>query len=167
MVSLFSAGGISSVCSRMCRKGNMRFLFVVLLLICCGCGSSGPEIIPISTAKVNGSAFFNGKPLENYRVYFYVSSAAANEPATDRIKADGTFTLSVRQPGDGAIIGENTIWFSYDPELPEEIPGMETGKAPPPPTVKLPEKYLSADTSGLTVTVTDAGLTDYKIDLKN
>ncbi len=113
------------------------------------------------------SAFFNGKPLEDYRVFFYVKSAAANEPATDRIKADGTFTLSVRDPGDGAVIGENQIWFAYDPQLPEEIPGLETGKAPPPPKVKLPEKYLSAETSGLSVSVTDAGLQDYKIDLKD
>lgn len=138
----------------------------VLTLAAFGCGHSGPAIIPIDTAPVTGTATFEGKPLEDYRVYFYCEADAAKEPATDRIKADGSFTLSVRNPGDGAIIGSNKIWFSYDPPLPEEIPGQESGKAPPPPKVKLPEKYLSAETSGLAVEVPPSGLKDYKLDLK-
>lgn len=128
-----------------------------------GCG---PKVIPIQTAKVTGVAKFDGKPLENYRVFFYCDAAAANEPATGLVQKDGTFTLTVRNPGDGAIVGQNKIWFSYDPPLPEETPGMESGKAPPPPTVKLPAKYLNSSTSELSVEVTAAGLTDYLLDLK-
>lgn len=128
-----------------------------------GCGESGP--IPVETAPVTGSATYQGKPLENYRVFFYVSGDRAQEPATARIGADGLFSLSVREPDDGAVVGTNEIWFAYDPELPEEIPGMETGRAPPPPTVKLPEKYLDREKSGLTVDVPPDGLKDYKIEL--
>ena len=144
----------------------MRTVLFVLLAASIGCGESGREVIPITTASVTGTATFNGKPLENYRVFFYCASDGANEPATDRIKADGTFTLSVRTPGDGAIVGSNKIWFAYDPPLPEEIPGMEQGIAPPPATVKLPDKYLSGETSGLTVDVPESGLDNYSLELK-
>lgn len=143
-----------------------RLSGLVVVLMALGCGRSGPPIIPIDTATVTGNATFEGKPLEDYRVYFYCESGAAKEPATDRIKADGSFTLSIRKPGDGAIIGMNKIWFSYDPVMPEQQPGLETVVPLPPPKVKLPEKYLSAEKSGLSVEVTDSGLQDYKLDLK-
>ncbi len=139
---------------------------VCAILFSVGCTGSGPELIAIETSRVTGIATFGGKPLEDYRVYFYCDASAAKEPATDRIKADGSFDLSVRFPGDGAIVGMNKVWFSYDPQLPEEVPGMETGLAPPPAKVKLPEKYLSADSSGITVDVPAGGLTDHKLELK-
>ncbi len=145
------------------RLGSLAFL-VPLLLVGCS-GHYGPPIIPIDTAPVRGMATFQGKPLEDYRVFFYCKSGKAQEPASDRIKPDGSFSLSVRKPGDGAIIGLNEIWFAYDPELPPETPGMETGTPPPPPKVKLDKKYLSVETSGLTVEVTDEGLTDYRLEL--
>ncbi len=145
---------------------SARFLTIFLVLFSAGCSGSGPEIIPIETSRVTGIATFQGKPLEDYRVYFYCDAAAAKEPATDRIKPDGSFDLSVRFPGDGAIVGLNKVWFSYDPLLPEEVPGMETGLAPPPAKVKLPEKYLSADTSGITVDVPASGLADHNLELK-
>ena len=138
-------------------------LLCLFALFCVGCG---PKVIPIQTAKVTGVAKFYGKPLENYRVFFYCDTAAANDPATGLVQKDGTFTLTVRNPGDGAIVGPNKIWLTYDPPLPEETPGMESGKAPPPPTVKLPSKYLDSSTSGLSVEVTTAGLADYLLDLK-
>jgi len=139
---------------------------LIAILSVAGCGRSGPPIVPIDTAPVSGTAMFEGKPLEDYRVYFFCGTDAAKEPATDRIKADGSFSLSVRKPGDGAIIGSNKVWFSYDPVLPEETPGLESGKAPPPPKVKLPDKYLDGEKSELTVEVPAAGLKDYKLDLK-
>jgi hypothetical protein len=122
-----------------------RLCGLVVVLFSLGCGYSGPPIIPIDTAPVNGIATFEGKPLEDYRVYFYCASDAAKEPASDRIKPDGSFSLSVRKPGDGAIIGTNKVWFRYDPVLPEQTPGLETAVNIPPPKVKLPEKYLDGE----------------------
>jgi hypothetical protein len=135
------------------------------LLIAAGCGSSGPEIIPIETAPVTGVATFDGKPLENYRVYFYAADNPAQEPATARIAADGTFSLSVREPDDGAIIGKNQVWFSYDPPVPEQVPGYETPYDLPKPSVELPEEYLNQQKSPLSVDVPEDGLADYKIEL--
>lgn len=146
-------------------KENMtRFVFLLTILaMLLGCGGG---LVPIKTAKVTGTATFNGKPLEDYKVYFYCDQAEAKEPATGIVKADGTFTLGVRVAGDGAIVGANKIWLTYDPPVPEQPAGMELAWNPPPPKVKLPEKYMSMDTSGLTVDVPPSGIADYKIDLK-
>lgn len=144
-----------------------RVFFGVLVGVAAlGCGDHGPTPVTIQTAPVSGTANYEGKPLEDYRIFFFNMGDAAQEPATDRIKADGSFTLSVRQPGDGAIIGMNQVWLKYDPELPPEVPGQESGTPPPPPKVKLPEKYLDRKTSGITVDVPAEGLKDYKLDLK-
>ena len=142
----------------------MRF---VLLLVCfsvffVGCG---PTIIPIVTAPVEGKATFQGKPLKNYRVFFYCEKDAAHEPSTGLVQEDGTFTLTVRKPGDGAIVGTNRVWLTYDPPLPEEIPGMESGAAPPKATVDLPTKFNSADTAQITVEVRKEGLRGYVLNL--
>jgi hypothetical protein len=115
---------------------------------------------------VTGTATFEGQPLEDYRVYFYCATAPAPEPATGRVAEDGTFSLSVRTPDDGAMIGSNKVWLAYDPILPVEIPGQETGTPPPPPKVKLPAKYLSMEASEITVEVPKEGLKDYKLELK-
>lgn len=137
-------------------------LLVSALATLPGCG---PSITPIDTAPVSGTATFNGKPLKDYRVFFYNETAAAPEPANGLVQADGSFTLSVREPGDGAMIGPNKIWLTYDPKLPDEVPGMETGLPPPKPSVVLPKKFNSATTSGLMVEVPKEGLKDYKIEL--
>lgn len=144
----------------------MRFTVwgISAVLIAAGCGDS--EIIPIETAPVTGTATYKGKPLENYRIFFYASGDRAQEPATGRIDADGRFSLSVREADDGAIVGKNEIWFAYDPPLPEQVPGMEVPFDIPPPSVKLPEKYLDREQSELTVEVPTEGLRDYKIELQ-
>jgi len=131
--------------------------------ILAGCGE---KLVPIKTAKVSGTATFNGKTLENYKVYFYCDQSDAKEPSTGIVKADGAFSLGVRTAGDGAIVGSNKVWLTYDPPVPEQTAGLEVAWNPPPPKVKLPEKYMTMETSGLSVDVPSSGLVDYKIDLK-
>jgi hypothetical protein len=135
---------------------------VVVVFFLAGCGSG---IIPIQTAQVNGTATFEGEPLENYRVFFFCDDAKAQEPATGLVQADGSFVLSVRKPGDGAIVGTNKVWLTYDPPLPEEVPGMESGTPPPPAKVKLPEKFMSSAQSEIVVEVPKGGLKDYRLTL--
>ena len=136
---------------------------LVLTIVCAGCG---PKIIPIETAHVSGIATFEGKPLENYRVFLYCETDEAMEPATGIVTADGSFTLSVRKSGDGAIVGNNKVWLTYDPPMPEQVPGRETAWTPPSPKVKLAKKFMTSGTSGLTVEVPSSGITNYKLDLK-
>lgn len=144
----------------------VRFIILGLLTVLVASACGDPALIPIETAPVTGVATYQGKPLESYRVFFYSSEHPAQEPATGLIGPDGRFSLSVRKADDGAIVGPNQVWFVYDPELPEEVPGMETGTPPPPPKVKLPAQYLDRHKSGLTVEVPPEGLKDYKLDLK-
>lgn len=118
-------------------------------------------MVPIETAPVTGVATYEGKPLEDYRVYFYRSDHPAQEPATARIDAEGKFTLSVRESDDGAIIGLNQVWFSYDPPIPPTDEPYDL----PEPKVKLPEEFLKRETSNLTVDVPKEGLEGYKIEL--
>lgn len=143
----------------------MRWMLPSLatVVIAIGCDQGPP---PIQTAPVSGTATYQGKPLEEYRVFFYISGGASQEPATGRVGPDGKFTMGVREPGDGAIVGLNQVWVKYDPEKPEQIPGKEVPFVPPPPKVKIPEKYTSRDTSGITVEVPPEGLENYKLELE-
>ncbi|MFM7928083.1 MAG: hypothetical protein ACKO9Q_10260 [Pirellula sp.] len=125
-----------------------------------GCGDG---LIPIKTAPVDGVVKFDGKAPENYRIYFYCEQAAAKESSSALIASDGTFRVTTRVQGDGAIVGLNQIWFSWDPPVP---PSDSEEWNPPTPTLKIPEKYLSRESSGLSVEVTNSGLKDYSIDLK-
>ncbi len=112
------------------RIGAWLLLIGTVTLVSC---KEGP--IPIETAPVSGTATLNGKPLEDYRVSFYLMGHPAQEPSIGRVDANGRFTLTTRELNDGAMIGKNEVWLTYDPELPEEIPGRETGTPPPPPKV--------------------------------
>lgn len=143
----------------------MRWIGIALFvsLATTGC-NEGP--IPIVTAPVSGTATYEGKPLENYRVFFYIPGDAAQEPASGRVDANGNFTLTVREPGDGAIVGQNQVWLKYDPPLPEMEPGVDAPIVVPPPTIKIPEKYLDRFKSELSVDVPPEGLKDYTIALE-
>lgn len=125
-----------------------------------------PDPIPIETAPVTGTVTYQGQPLEDYRVYFYASDHPAQEPATARIDHAGRFSLSVREPDDGAILGINEVWFAYDPELPMQTPGLETPFELPPPKVRLPEKYLDRERASLTIEVTAQGINDLALNLQ-
>ncbi|HVJ66653.1 MAG TPA: hypothetical protein VM510_01645 [Caulifigura sp.] len=135
-----------------------------LLLLIAGC-DNGPKIIPIDTAPVTGTATFQGKPLEDYRIYFYAKEHAAQEPAVGRADKDGKFALSIRDR-QGAIIGPNQVWLIYEPHMPDQVPGLEKAIPVPPAKVDLPQKFRSADTSGLVIEVPKEGLHNYKLELK-
>ena len=140
-----------------------RVILSLCLLSVLGCGNG---LTPITTAKVTGKATFGGKPLEDYQVTLYCEDGKAQEPATGLVKADGSFVMGVRKEGDGAIVGKNKVWLTYAPQMPEMPPGKEGSWTPPPAKVKLPQKYLSAETSGLTIDVPSSCLADYNLDLK-
>jgi hypothetical protein len=99
-------------------------------------------------------------------VFFYAMGHPAQEPSTGRVAADGTFEMSVRQPGDGAIVGTNQVWVKYDPDLGEQDPDKGGWQPLPPPKVKVPDKYQSAETSGIVVEVPPEGLTEFKLELQ-
>jgi hypothetical protein len=110
-----------------------------------GCGDGRPERVPVS-----GKVLIDGKPLEtgNIRVY-----AAANRAASGRIEPDGSFKLSTYELGDGVVPGTHAV-------------SVTGAKLLNPKTMRwyAPKKFSSAETSGLTLEVTEA-TNEAKIDL--
>ena len=140
------------------------FLLPVLALAV-GCGEGAPEgSIVEGIVPVSGMATYQGKPLQDYAIYF---GDGKTRPSAGMVNADGRFTLTTNKEGDGAPVGTHKVWFSYSPPAPPTPPGQEEVDAPVlPPSVKLPAKYTNMKTTDVTVEVPQTGLTDYKIELK-
>ncbi len=142
-------------------KNSMVWRIALLSLLCSvavGCGSSGPETSPVS-GKVT---YKDGSPVPGGTIVF----SKDNMEVTGAIKPeDGTYTLTTAKEGDGAPPGDYQVYFRQ----PNEASGGEPagdgtalpGEAPLGEPAKIiekklfPQKYLAADTSGLTYTVKD------------
>lgn len=144
----------------------MRRLALILVLPSIFLAGCGDDLVPIQTAPVSGKATYNGKPLTGYTVYFFVPGGAAEVPAVGDVGPDGAFTLGVRDEGSGAIVGLNQVWVKFTPEVPDNSAKGPVNTVPPPkPKVKIPKKYTSRATSGLTVEVPPEGLQSYELTL--
>lgn len=134
------------------------------LVLFTGCG--GGEERP-ATAPVTGSVMYNGEAIAGATVSFWTEGAS--RAATGVTKADGTFSLSMFDPNDGAIPGEHTITVvkveagaepasTTDAMLndPTAMAGMaaEGGAGgPKAPESLIPEKYSKKESSPLKETV--------------
>lgn len=127
-------------------------------LMLVGCGSSGPEMAPVS-----GTVSYNGEPLKKGMIAF-VSSDPARQNATAMIGPDGSYTLQTIEPGDGAQVGDYTVTVT-DVATEEILDYIPKGK-PAAKTSTLPDKYGNPDTSGVKVTV-QSGSNTIPIELKD
>ncbi|WP_437192345.1 hypothetical protein [Planctomicrobium sp. SH527] len=117
-----------------------------------------------STVSASGTLSYQGKPLEFHQVYF---STEGHRPATGISDADGKFSLGTNQQGDGAAPGSHKVFLVYvGPPSTNPEAGITDFTPPPPPKVKIPQKYHRAETSGLVVEIPKGGTSDLKIDLK-
>lgn len=135
----------------------------VLLLAAIGC--SGPVDERPKTAKVRGKVTYNGKPVEGAVVSFV--SDDVPRAATGKTDANGEFTLTTYEPGDGAIIGTYKVAITkpageaaaddagYDPDNPNPQYEKQMEKTEPAGKSEIPAKYADPKTSGLTATVED------------
>src|SRR5437763_1042435 len=121
---------------------SLRSVLIYLLplsLTLAGCQGSGASV---STYEVKGRILLaNGKPLTAGRVTF-VAADGLKPPASGDIGSDGTFALSTRDPGDGAVPGPYKVHI--------EPAGGTTRRASRP---VFPLKYIDEDSSGLAVTI--------------
>jgi hypothetical protein len=125
------------------------------MVVCLGCGQKGLS----GLAPVSGVVTYKGSPVEGATVTF--SPQGAGRAAAGTTGADGRFTLTTLQPGDGAMPGEYGVAVSKVKTISQELSNEEMQKyieehGGPPPTETqslLPEKYARADSSGLTATV--------------
>lgn len=116
------------------------------LAICIlGCG--GPEP-PESVYPVKGQVMYRGKPAVGAIVVFHKVGAdpTAGQPS-GKVQEDGGFTLTSYLPGDGAGEGDYRVTVSWRESIGGSLSDPDYGPE------KLPKKYQSPDTSGLTVAV--------------
>ena len=105
------------------------------ILLLAGC-DSGPRIVPAS-----GRVLMNGKPLTGHVGFVRVVPAGAR-PATGRIDpADGRFTLTTYETGDGCVEGTHPAAVIVNTTVGNRLIWIA------------PERYGDDATSGLTVEI--------------
>lgn len=75
-------------------------------LVSLGCGEKGDTR---AFAKVTGKVEYHGQPLKSGRISFLPVDGNQGAPAAGDIQADGTYTMSTTEPGDGVIPGEYKV----------------------------------------------------------
>lgn len=136
-----------------------RLVFLVVLstaafLVGCGGGGQGVAGRP-TTAPVSGTVLYNQEPIEGATVTFVPQGHS--HAAVGLTDSSGEFRLQTFSRDDGAVPGEFKVTVRK-----VELP---SGAAEPPPDGEdgpqweerslLPERYASAETSGLDATVTE------------
>jgi hypothetical protein len=131
-------------------RGSVRAAHAALLglavALCAGCGSGGVGVI-------SGKVTVEGKPLKKGSIHFL--SEVGNRDAFTASISDGTYRIP------DVPAGPAKVYISTPPEQPDPETGPKGGDLLPPPKLTtgprpkspIPEKYLSADTSELSLTV--------------
>jgi hypothetical protein len=142
---------------------------IVPMLMLGGCGGADKDMPPL--AKVTGKVMYKGKPVTNGSVIFTPIAGKGGETgqvATGQLEADGSFTLTTFNTGDGAIIGQHNVTVE---SRGEDINTLNQPRADgtiayvlPKPTV--PKKYLTPAKTPLKYTVTPEG-NHFEIELKD
>lgn len=118
---------------RVCRSAA-----IAVVLVAAGCGDGRPRIVPTS-----GVVLMNGKPLTGHAGFVRVVPAGARS-ATGRIDpADGRFSLTTYEAGDGCVEGTHPAAVIVN----TTIGGTRL-------VWITPERYGDDKTSGLTVNIT-------------
>ena len=114
-----------------------------LAVVAMGCGGSGPP--NVTTYKVDGQVLLpDGKPLTTGRVTIVPTSTEGKAlPASGDIGIDGRFTLTTRDPGDGAAAGDYKVRIDAPP-----LPAI-SGKS----KLRFPQKYSDIDNTDLAITI--------------
>jgi len=129
------------------------FLMLGVLIGVSGCGSeTSPEQREVHPAF--GSVLFKGKPIPDATVRLHpVTPPADGKPVfIPRGKVDefGSYTISTYAVADGAPAGEYRVSLSWQGPL-QGLSEDEEDKL----RERLPWKYTSPETSGLTVSISD------------
>lgn len=120
----------------MWKMNSLRLLLCagLVLLGVAGCGSSGEH----GVASAGGTVTLDGKPVPELVVTFTPQAAAGStnpgKSATGRTDAEGKFTLSTYNMGDGAIVGTHQVTVNLDgpdPTPPGKLPDNFTLEVKP------------------------------------
>jgi hypothetical protein len=128
--------------------GRWPFLAFVFLSLAAGCSSSGPHVV-----KVSGTVTRGGQPVNNLFLNFYPEHGRPSWGVTD---ADGHYTLTYLNAGDGAITGTHKIWVQVRPSSPKEEADLRNGTLKLHPEIQaILAKYGKLETTPLTREVKD------------
>lgn len=152
----------------MVRMGLACALAMTAALLGCS-GSDFPETYPVT-----GKVTLQGKPVEGAQITFVVEGAPRMAMGTT--DAEGNYTLSTFEPGDGAMPGSHKVMVASPAvEAPVMDPGnpggdygamMRQAASGRPAEGAIPPKYNSPQTSGLTAEVTAEGPNAFDFDLQ-
>jgi hypothetical protein len=151
---------------------NPRRFFLILmtsmsLLATVGCSSNNgqrPKVV-----RAGGVVHFNGQPLADAHVTF--TNTTDKVSAYARTDANGKFTLTTFEQGDGAVPGLQQISVSKVEMIGHADPTVDrtttTEKvADPQRRWLIPEHYGSPTTSGLTAEIAESGNKEIVLELK-
>ena len=137
-----------------------------------GCGRPSG----VSFAPVTGRVVFDGQPLAAGTIHFFPdeSRGTSGPMSTGVLQSDGSYTLHGPGQNVGAMVGNHRVYLSLP--LPDQVPtpvvvdGEVVLQAPPRDagagtTAKIPKKFLQAETTALTATVSEgkANVLDFEI----
>lgn len=127
------------------RLSRAATIAIAAASLACGCSRQTPA------HPVGGRVTLNGKPLVDAQISF---RPAQGPEAFGVLDSEGRYRLSTRAAGDGAVAGTHavtlsqvTVGLALEPGVPPKL------EKPTPGAMPVPEKYLRAETSGLTATV--------------
>lgn len=122
-----------------------RICSVALLLAAVstiGCSKS-----PFDLAPVHGKVTIDGKPVVAGRVMFAPiakgESREVGKPAFGTLQADGTFTLTTFEEGDGAVVGEHWVTI-FGPDEETIVTPVSTAGMPKFSRLSVPQKQSVA-----------------------
>ena len=133
-----------------CQKLLVLVLPIFVLMIT-GCGSDGPELIPVS-----GTVTLNGTPIDEVVVTFVPHHAG--KPAMGLTDKQGRFSLSTTELDDGVAVGPYyaTVTSIDQGATRPDAQGLSTGlEMHPRQKSIIPERYTLFQTSGLSYEVQD------------
>lgn len=127
----------------------IRSAVVLSLLMVAGCGPSGPKLVPVS-GKVN---FVDGKPVPGGIIECLPMAGGAS--ARGRIETNGQFHLDTGgQPG--AVVGTYRVIVMQIVQADGAAQHVGSHHA----KLVVHPKYAKVDSSGLTLNVPEAGITE-------
>jgi hypothetical protein len=132
---------------------HCRFRFWVLIVcILAGCNRSKPELIP-----VRGNVLFQGKPIPRAEIVLHPQFEGPGWMPVATVAEDGSFAVSTKQDGDGALPGKYKVTLSWHPRARDDNPGPNL----------LPARYADVSTSDLELQVGAATDEPITLRLKN
>ncbi|HEY2411838.1 MAG TPA: carboxypeptidase-like regulatory domain-containing protein [Pirellulaceae bacterium] len=145
-------------------SAGLAVLFVVVIMAAAGCGSGGGNLP--KTVPAMGVVTLDGKPVDGAQVVLVPPVGAGAKGAYAVTNSSGHFSLRAYEEKEGAIPGDYKVQVSKTVE--EKLPGAKgsvDGGDPVRYVFGVPKKYTGFETSGLSVSIPDAGKRDIKLEL--